>query len=320
MTRSILRRLALIALGAALANFLSFAYAHFALPHHIAQNPFSRQLLEQEPLFTAYFSYLGGIARGDLGSLPSAGGEVLDVLWNAAGASFGLLIIALVISMFLGLILGMRAAKHEPARVSSWLTITSTVGLAMPSFYIGMIFIIGSILYAINSEPGTTPPFPLQGFGWDAHMVFPIIVLSARPTMEIAMITANAMVNELNKQYVVSARAMGNSWRGVRWRHVFRNILSTLVVSISRSFRLLVGELILVEFLFSWPGLGRLLARTLTPSQLTNSLGATFLNAPLVAGTITMFTILFLITDTIANLAIESVDPRLEQAIEGTNG
>ena len=306
----------LIPLGLLLVNFLSFSYAHFALPHRIAQNPFSGQVPVVQPLLPTYAAYLGGLLLGNLGSLPSAGGDVLDVLITSTGASLGLLAAAMFIAILLGLVIGMRAAKQEPARVAPWLTVTSTVGLAMPSFYIGMIFIVGSILYAIRGEPGTQPPLPLQGFGWDAHMIFPVIVLAARPTMEIAQITANTMVNELNKQYVVAARAMGNSWRSVRWRHVFRNVLSTIVVSISRSFRLLVGELILVEVLFSWPGLGRLLGRTLTPSQLTNTISSTFLNAPLVAGCVTLFTLLFLLMDLLANLVIHAADPRLNVALE----
>jgi peptide/nickel transport system permease protein len=151
-------------------------------------------------------------------------------------------------------------------------------------------------------------------------MILPVLVLTARPTMEIAQVMAGTMVSELDKQYVVSARALGQTWRGVRWRHVFRNVLSTMIVSMSRSFRLLVGELILVEFLFSWPGLGRLLARTLTPSQLTNAAGPLFLNASLIAGTITLLTALFLLSEFASNILMHYFDPRLTLEEAAPNG
>ncbi len=319
--RDLIRRLATIPLALLLANFLSYAYAHYALPLYQARNPFSTTEAIDLPLLPAYSEYLKALLRLDLGEMPGTFAPLIEVLQSASKASLGLISITIFISILIGLTLGMQAARHQPPRVARWLTLVSTVGLAMPSFYLGTLLVVGSIIYAVRAGDGTQPPLPLTGFGWDNHLVFPILVLMARPAMEIAQVTANATVNEFNKQYVVAARSIGNGWRAVRWRHVFNNAIAPIIISVSRSIRLLVGELILVEFLFSWPGLGRLLAISLTPSRTTAGGGGSFLYPPLIAGVITVLAIFFLLIDLIASMLLYKMDPRLQHINEeGRNG
>jgi len=75
----------------------------------------------------------------------------------------------------------------------------------MPSFYIGSLLIFVSVYYVIRSSPGTDPPFPLDGFGWDKHLVLPVLALMARPTVQLAQVTAGLLSEELRKQYVIAA-------------------------------------------------------------------------------------------------------------------
>lgn len=91
------------------------------------------------------------------------------------------------------------------------------------------------------------------------------------------------------------------------------NVLAPIILTIAGSFRLLVGELIVVEWLFNWPGLGNLLASALVPGTLSSSLGSTplFLSPPVVAAVVTIFAAMFLIVDLIASVAVRIVDPRL---------
>ncbi len=318
MARFLLRRLAIFPFVLLLANFLSFAYAHFALPRSIANNPFNFSLeTTAAPLMPAYFTYLLGALLGDLGDIPGGLLTVGEALRQAIGASLGLFGITLGLSILAGVGLGIQAARSDPPGIARWLTLTATIGLAMPSFYIGMLFIVGLILYSVNSEAVTGLPLPLQGFGWDSHLILPALALTARPTMEIAQMTSNLMAHEFGKQYIVAARSLGNSWRTVRWRHVFRNVLGPVTVTMGRSFRLLVGELILVEYLFSWPGLGRLLAISLAPAPLTfGGTSATYLYPPVVASVVTLIAALFLIADLATTALLQSFDPRMRAAPE----
>jgi peptide/nickel transport system permease protein len=312
MTRFILRRLAIIPLALFLVHFLGFAYAHIAGPIRAARTPYISVQPDAPPLLPTYRSYLEQVIRLDLGTVPGADTSLGKVIFEATKASVGLLGLALVLSAILGVFLGFRASRIEPPRTSQWLTLFSTVGLAMPSFYIGTLFIVASISYILWKGPGYETPFPIRGFGWDIHLVLPTLALLVLPTVQIARVTSGHLVDELDKEYVLAARSFGHTWRAVRGRLAFSNILAAVILTIAGSVRLLVGELILVEWLFQWPGLGRLLGWTLVPPLLSSSSGGPlFLNPPVVAAVLTIFAVIFLVTDFVAAVLARVVDPRL---------
>ena len=216
MLKFIIQRLLIIPALLLLVNFLGFAYAHYARPIRASTTPYV-QAEEAGPLIPEYVHYLETLANLDFGleiatpdtsrsTTPVTLGETLA---KATIASLGLLAISLTISIILGLYLGFKATKNEPAGVSRWLTILSTVGLAMPSFYIGSLLIIGLIFYILWRGPETNIPLPLSGFGWDAHLVLPVLALMARPTFQLAQVTAGVLSAELGKQYVIAGRSMG---------------------------------------------------------------------------------------------------------------
>ena len=314
MSRFILRRLAIIPVVLLLVHFLGFAYAHIAGPIRAARTPYIFVQEDPPPLLPTYRAYVEKAVRSDLGTVPGSEQGLPNVILDATVASLGLLGVALAISVIIGLVLGFRAAHADPPRTSQWLTLVSSVGLALPSFYIGSLFIVASISYVLWKGPGTSTPFPIRGFGWDIHMVLPVIALSVRPTVQIARVTTGLLVEEFGKEYVLAARSLGHNWRAVRGRLVFSNILSGVFLAITGSIRLLVGELILVEWLFQWPGLGRLLGWTLIPPLLSSgSGGPLFLNPPVLAAVVTVIAAIFLVTDFVAALLARVVDPRLRE-------
>lgn len=310
MLRYLLRRLLVIPPALLLVNFLGFAYAHFARPIRAARTPYLPFVPEAGPLIPTYQDYLKTFFDPALRSLNQA--EILNTLQSAIVASAGLLGLALFFSVIIGFLLGLSAVRNEPPGVRRWLTFVSTSGLAMPSFYIGSLLIVSSISYVLWKGPGTELPFPMQGFGWDKHLVFPVIALMARPTMQIAQLTAGVLSGELNKQYITAGRSLGQTWRAIRSRYAMKNILAPVILTITGSFRLLVGELIVIEWLFAWPGLGRLLAQTLVPPLFSNSSGTfLFLNPEVVATVLTLFGALFLMADLLASFLVRTFDPRL---------
>jgi peptide/nickel transport system permease protein len=165
----------------------------------------------------------------------------------------------------------------------------------------------------------------LQGFGWDAHLVMPVLALMFRPTVQIAQFTANMLSTELGKQYVVTARSTGHTWRDVRWRLAMRNILAGVILNAAAAARLLVVEIVVVEWLFNWPGIGRLFAQTLVPSQIISISGLMigeriFLNANLLGVLLIGLVGTFMVTDLIASTAGQYIDPRLRMAEEAAHG
>jgi peptide/nickel transport system permease protein len=265
------------------------------------------------PLIPAYAAYLRAAIRLDFGVLPYAAGQdtVLAAIARSGLASLGLIAIAGVLSIAVGVGLGLGSVRAEPPRAALWLTTMTTAGLAMPSFFVGSLMLAAAVAFLIWG-PDVPLPFPLGGYGWDAHLILPVLVLMVRPTAQIAQVTSGLLVDELGKQYVVAARSAGHSWRRIFRRYALRNILPSVFVTIGGSLRLLVGELILVEWLFSWPGLGRLVAQILVPAQLTSAAESLqFLNPPLLAAALSVIAAFFLLVDVTASTCAAAIDPRL---------
>lgn len=320
MIRYLARRLAMIPIMLLAVNFFGFAYAHMVRPGQLARNPFLATTGGPAPLFPAYLAYLAGVIRLDLGKMPPSGALVGPLVARAAVASLGLLGAALALSLLVGLGLGVRAVRtpgqHErggvnkPASVAPWLTAFTTAGLAMPGFYIGSLLILVTLWYLIWGPATIT--LPVQGFGWDLHLALPTLVLSARPTAQVAQMTAALLAAEMDKMYVVAARSVGQPWQVIRQRQAFRNVIAPLAIAVFGALRLVVGELIIVEWIFSWPGLGRLLAWILIPAQSTTGGGnAVFLHPPTLAAVLSALAALFLMGDLVAGLLARAADPRL---------
>jgi ABC-type dipeptide/oligopeptide/nickel transport system permease component len=317
MARFILRRLTLIPLALLGVNFIAFSFSHLAIYFHQLQNPFGSLGIQPVPIFSLYKSYLINSAHLDFGIMPdSTKAPMGQAIIKAAGNSLGLLAAAFLLSTMIGLLIGLRAVRNEPAIASPWLVPISAIGMAMPSFYLGTLFILAGVYYSISGGPDAKPLVPIQGFGWDAHLILPVLALMVRPTVQIAQLASEFLSGELGKQYVVAARSHGNSWNTVRWKHALRNVLAPIILAVTSSFRLLIGELILVEWLFAWPGLGRLLTFSLIPPNVATVAGLSggtqyFLNPELITAVLTVFTLIFLIVDTLASISVRLVDPRL---------
>lgn len=136
-------------------NFAAFAYAHYGRYAQLENNPIFARREEIAPVFPAYREYIHGFLNGEPAQIPTAAGlTVLDLVDKAADASLGLLGIAFAISLSLGLLLGMSAAKTNPPRVSRWLIPIATTSLAMPGFYVGATLTagLGFLGYYVGGE------------------------------------------------------------------------------------------------------------------------------------------------------------------------
>lgn len=288
------------------ANFFGFAYAYYVAPIQASRNPYASIRAADLPfLFPRYRDYLGGVFHLDFGVLYN-GDPIGDAILRTGSYSLGLIALSLFASVVVGLLLGMTAVRSDPPRVSSWLTAFATMGVASPSFFVAAVLITLSVLYLFYG-PSDVFMIPFQGYGWDAHLILPVLALMFRPTAQIAQITSGLLVDELRKQYVVAARSFGHSLRSIRWRYAFRNILAPVVLTIAGALRLLVAELIIIERFFGWPGMGRLFSATLV----SHDVSEIFLHPQLVAALLTVLAGVFFLADLIASLVSRHYDPRL---------
>ncbi len=322
MLRFILRRLAILPLALLVIHFLGFTYAYVARPARAAHTPYLREQVENTvPLVESYLSYLKDIQHGALTHPIRQGpqlGSFSQTIEQSLVASVGLLTIAILVSVILGLLLGLLAVRNQPPGVRGWMAFLSTMGLSMPSFYIGSLCILLVVFVLVLKGPNSESLIPMRGYGWDNHLILPVLALMLRPTVQIAQVTANLLAGELGKQYIVAARSFGHTWHDIRWRQALYNVIAPVILSIAGSFRLLVGELILVEWLFNWPGLGNLLASTLVPNVLSTNLGASalFLDPPTVSAAVTIIAAIFLVTELVTSVAVRVIDPRMRSQEE----
>ncbi len=319
MLRFILHRVLLIPVVLVVMNFAGFAYAHLAQAAQAARNPFGAASQETVSIWQGYGAYLQDVASGDLGVLPTVAQEPVGAaILKASSASLGLLVLAFLFSAVIGVSLGFAAVRNYPSTMARWLLPASALGLSSPSFLIGALAIGLLLTVLLRSGPDARLLIPLQGYGWDEHLILPLLALTARPTAQISQVVSGLLLEEIQLQYVVAAASRGIPWRIIRWRHVLRNFLAPAILALAGSFRLIIGELVLVEWLFGWPGLGRLLAFSVLPPSSASVMGlaggrSIFLYPPLVAALLTVFGVLFVAADSVAAGAARLIDPRLRE-------
>ena len=254
----------------------------------------------------AYFDYLQNVFKGDFGST-FTNEPVLETISRFSVASLGLMGIAMTISIILGVTLGRLGVRRGRSGVSSWLTLISTIGLALPSFYVAILLIALFILITIYIVSSTTPLIPFQGFGWDAHLILPVLALVIQPTVKIAQVTASLLSEEMEKQYVTAAMSFGHPFKKIKGKFAFRSILAPVVLTIAASLRIMIAELIIIERLFNWPGMGKLISTLLSRHSLSNDL----LSPPMIAAVLTILVGIFLLIDFLATFLSRLIDPRL---------
>lgn len=311
MLRFLLRRLVLIPIILLAANFFGFYFAFSIAPIVTTSNPYSQGTLELPPVLPEYLNYASNVMKGNFGTTFN-GENVTESILRVSSASLGLIGIALTLSIILGIILGRLAVRRNHVGVSTWLTFTSTIGLALPSFYVATLLITFFLFVFLYATTGNTATIPFQGFGWDAHLILPVLALTFQPTVKIAQVTGSLLSEELEKQYVTASLSFGHSFKSLKNKFAFRSILAPILLTIASSLRLMLAELIIIERLFNWPGLGRLIASALSIRTQSQDI----LSPPLIAALLTVLVALFLFIDLFATSLSRIIDPRLRVEIE----
>lgn len=198
-----------------------------------------------------FTAWAGAVLTGDLGVSYTARTPVSGLLWPALGVSLTLTVAALVVAGLVGIPAGVHAARRPGGRLDRALTAGSVLGVAVPEFVLGTVLVL---TFAV-----TVPVLPATGWGSPAQAVLPVITLAAFPAALAAQLVRAETIDVLGRVHVTVARSKGLPDRVVLWRHGGRLAL-TSVTSMSGLFLGgLLGGSVVVEVLFSVPGVGRLL-------------------------------------------------------------
>ena len=216
--------------------------------------------------------------------------------------SAGLLLIALGVAFVLGVSLGISAAVSKNKLFSTLIVALSTLGISVPSFLLGMLFWVANIKAHNTFDMEVLPS---AGFGWDSHLIMPVLVLAMRPLAQIAQVTYVSLRDVMGQDYIRTARAKGLHERVVRNQHALRNVLIPVLTTVGTSLRFSLASLPVVELFFQWPGVGLTLLQAIDQGMST-----------FVTDLILSLGIFFLAV----NLLIEIVFPLIDSRLRVTPG
>jgi peptide/nickel transport system permease protein len=256
--------------------------------------------------FGAYWSNL---FHGDLGYSYSMNAPVAEVILGRLPWTLLLVGCALVLSTLLGVLLGIESGWRRGSRTDKTL-LSAIVGISgLPEFFLGMLLILAfGIGWAILPYQNAQTPYSgLAGWSlaWDIvkHMILPVVTLTLAHLASGYLITRNTMINVLKEPYMLTARAKGLSNAALKYRHAGRNSLLPVVTMTGLWLGRLIGGVLFVEVIFSYPGLG---------SMTYQAIG--YRDYPLIAGALLVITLVVLGANFLVDLSYHKLDPRVRHA------
>jgi glutathione transport system permease protein len=252
-----------------------------------------------QPVYVQYARYLGQLATLDLGqsilSKRSVTGEIARYLPN----TFEILILTMILTLLVGVPLGIIAALRRGTWVDSASMTVALVGLTMPVFSIGL-----ALIWAFGFQLRW---FPIGGRGgplWTAegimHAVLPAITLASSSIGSLARLTRSSMLEVLGEDYVRTARAKGLAQRAIVYKHALRNAALPLVTILGLQFGFLLGGAVVTETVFSWPGMGRMMIQAILRKDF-----------PIVQGAVLVFALSFVVINLLVDLVYALINPRV---------
>ncbi len=251
-----------------------------------------------QPLTRQYQHYLGGVAHGDLGQSLRLHDSVLHLVAQRYPYTLALTLAALVLGIAAAVPAGIWSATHRNRWQDRSLGAVSLVGLSFPNFALGPILIL---LFSIRLGW-----LPVSGAGTGgaldflSHLVLPALTLALGLAAILTRMVRTAMLEELNQDYIRTARAKGLSERVVIYRHALRNALIPILTVVGLQFGSLLAGAIVTETIFSWPGIGRL-----TLSAISNR------DYALVQGSILAIGLTYVAVNLLTDIAYTIANPRI---------
>jgi peptide/nickel transport system permease protein len=209
-----------------------------------------------KPIVIQYFVWISKVIRGDFGESVITGYPVLNSIIERFPATLLLASAAIILSLLIAILLGTFAAANKGSFKDISVLILSMLGVSIPSFALGVILVqIFSIEFSVLPAIGYEPFF--KNFpGSLRYLILPSLTLGAINAAAITRMTRAEMIEQLSKDYIITAKAKGLSRLTVIYKHAFRNSLITVVTYSGIQLGSLLGGTIIVEAIFTWPGIG----------------------------------------------------------------
>ena len=258
------------------------------------------QLGLDRPWYEQYFGWLWDLMHGDLGRSLAMEAPIAPILLERLGFSLRLAVPALILSVTLSLILGVIAAIRPNSFVDNAITVITLTGVSVPAFISGSLFIVIFAAW-LNWLPSTSSLSEGEGFfHWAYVLAMPIAVLTIESLAHLTRITRSSMIEVLKTSYVRTARLKGLPKRLVVYKHALRNAMLPTVTVIAFNIGWMLGGVVLVEQVFSYPGLGSLVLFAIEQRD-----------TPLLQASMMFVASGYCIANLLADLAYVLLDPRI---------
>ncbi|HEX3623036.1 MAG TPA: nickel ABC transporter permease [Acidimicrobiales bacterium] len=307
MRRFVLRRVLLMIptlfgislLTFGLANATPGDPAFVAATRALGRPPSTRELAAERkelgldrPLFSQYVRWVTKAARGDLGISFADRRPVRDELFHRIPFTLQLALPAMALALLVAIPAGMISALRRNRPVDQVVRVVSLAGACMPSFWLALLLII---LFSVRLSL-----LPVAGRGGLNHLVLPVVTLAMVPMSILARYTRSTMLEALSSDYVTTARAKGAAeWRVVS-RHVLRNSLVPIITSVGTQLGFLLAGATVIETIFVWPGVGKLLVDAITARDY-----------PMIEGFVLYAGVAFVVLNLVIDVLYAAIDPRI---------
>jgi len=252
-----------------------------------------KELGLDDPVYVRFAKYVTKLAVLDLGTSFRSREPVSQLLSKRLWPTLQLIAAAMSVAILIGVPLGFLAAMRPGGMTDAVTMFTAVSGLSISNFWLGLL-----MMYLFALKLGWFPTF---GYGNWYYLVLPAVTLGVAPLALLARTTRAAVLDVIHADFVRTARSKGMSeTRVVRW-HVLRNVAVIVLTTLGLQFGTLMGQAVVVEKLFSWPGLGSLLVESVFQRDI-----------PAVQGCILVLVLFFLVANTLVDIACAMIDPRIK--------
>ncbi len=244
------------------------------------------------PVYVQFARYVLNALQGDLGQSFRTRRSVVEELMDTVPNTIQLGVLALVVTTLVGIPTGVMAAVNRSGWFDGASLVFTLILLSMPVFWSGLL-----LLYYFAY---VWPMFPMGGYGSAVHFVLPVITLSAPSWATVTRMTRTSMLEILEEDYIRTARAKGLPERVVIYKHALKSALIPVITVLGLQMGTMLGGAVLTETVFAWPGVGRLLVRSIRARDLL-----------LLQGGVAFLAVGFVLVNLLVDMFYALVDPRI---------
>jgi len=244
------------------------------------------------PVAVQYVNWMKDIVKLDFGKSLTSNQPVLKLIRQRFSLTFTLAILGILLGVVIAIPLGVLSAVHRWSVWDYFGMVFSQLGMAVPSFWLGIILLL---IFSVKF-----PIFPLFGSDSLKNLVLPAIALGFARAAVILRLTRASMVDELSKEYIITARAKGLTEKMIHYKHALKNALIPVITVTGIQFGYMLGGAIIIEQVFSLPGLGRLFLYAIYQRDF-----------PLIQGGVVFIAIIFSLTNFIVDIFYSILNPKI---------